>query len=122
MLIIVIDDDPMAAEMTVAIAEDAGHTILMAENGVDGLEMIMNHPDIELIISDLNMPLISGIDLFQELVEQKSSIPFILLTGDDPEEALSLEPRINACLMKDFSLQDSLIETIEQVMASRPVS
>ncbi len=110
------DDDPMAAEMTAAIVEDVEHETLIAENGIEALEIYSKNSDIELVISDMNMPLLSGIELFNELKAQGSKAPFILLTGDDPVQALSQEPAMNASLLKDFSLQETLIETIAKVM------
>ena len=117
MLILVVDDDPMAAEMSAAIVEDSGHQSIIASNGVEALDKLAENVSIELIVSDMNMPLINGIELFQELREQGSKIPFILLSGDDPESALSIEPALNASLLKDYSLQENLIKTINQVMA-----
>jgi len=114
MLILVVDDDPMAAEMVAAIVEDVGYETIVAENGLEALEIYTNKPNIDLVISDMNMPLITGIELFQEI---KGQVPFILLSGDEPEAALQKEPGLNACLAKDFSLQESLINTINQVMA-----
>ena len=63
---------------------------------------------IEMVISDLNMPLVSGIDLFREMRAQGVNLPFILLTGDDPEGPRQQEPKLDACLLKDFSLEESL--------------
>jgi len=116
MLILVVDDDPMAAEMTAAIVEDSDHETLIAENGIAALEIFSENPAIELVISDMNMPLLSGVELFNELKEQGSKSPFILLSGDDAALALSQQPAIDASLMKDFSLQETLIETINQLI------
>ena len=118
MLVLVVDDDPMAAEMTAAILEDYAFQTLIAENGIEALEIFDQNPGINLIISDMNMPLLSGIELFQELREQGRDTPFILLSGDDPEAALTAEPALDAILLKDFSLQETLIDTIRQVMDS----
>jgi len=117
MLILVVDDDPLAAEMTAAIVEDSGYQTVIVENGIDALEALSANPSIDLIISDMNMPLISGVELYQELKQQGSKTPFILLSGDDPQMALSAEPELDASLLKDFSLQENLIKTIKQVMA-----
>ncbi|MCK5682423.1 response regulator [bacterium] len=116
MLILVVDDDPMAAEMTAAIVEDADFQTLIAENGVEALEVLEQNSEVDLIISDMNMPLLNGVELFQELRGQGCKIPFILLSGDDPQAALITEPALDASLLKDFSLQESLVEVIKQVM------
>lgn len=63
MKILVVDDDLLAAEMTSAILEASGYQTLIAENAIEGLEQIGSN-DIALVVSDLNMPLVSGIDFF----------------------------------------------------------
>ena len=118
MKILLVDDDPMAAAMSAAILEDLGHDILLAEDDMDAIEQINAHPDLHLIVSDMHMPLVSGIDLFRELREQGNMLPFILLTGDEPAPLLAQEPRLDGCLTKDFSLQESLPALIAQVLQS----
>lgn len=108
MQILVVDDDPLAGEMAVAILEDAGHECQRVENGVEALEKLAEAPTIDLVISDMNMPLLSGLDLFRELHSQGLAIPFVLLTGDEPESLLAQEPGLAGCLMKDASLEDAL--------------
>lgn len=117
MQILVVDDDQLAGEMTSAVLEDLGYRIFQAENAVEAMEVLNQQPDIELIISDLNMPLISGIELYRELKEQGYRLPFILLTGDDPEKILAEEPGLDACVMKDFSMQDNLPVAVHAVMS-----
>ncbi|HHX34994.1 MAG TPA: response regulator [Gammaproteobacteria bacterium] len=122
MRILVVDDDQLVGEMVSAILEDLGHQVLLAENAVEAMEVLSQQADVELIISDLNMPLISGIELYRELKDQGSKLPFILLTGDDPEPVLAQEPTLAACLMKDFNMQDTLPSLIAAVMsAQRPL-
>ena len=108
MRIMVVDDDPLASEMAVFILEDAGHECLQAANGIEALEMLAGTEDVELIVSDMNMPLLSGLELFRELREQGIALPFVLLTGDDPEPLLAQEPGLAACLPKDESLEATL--------------
>ena len=115
MRILVVDDDPLAAEMISAILEDAAYIIVSVENAVDALEKLALESDIGVVISDMNMPLISGIDLFRCMREQGINIPFILLTGDDPALFQKAEPAIDGFLIKDFSLMTALVETVARV-------
>ncbi|SFX52218.1 response regulator [Marinospirillum alkaliphilum] len=117
MLILVVDDDALAGEMTAAVLEDQGHQVIQAEDAVSAMEQLNEHPGIELIVSDMNMPLVSGVELFRELREQGKKLPFILLTGDDPAVASAQEPALDACIMKDFSLDETLPQAIAQVLA-----
>jgi CheY-like chemotaxis protein len=108
MRILVVDDDAMAGEMTGAVLEDLGHEVILAEDSMDAASQLNADASIELIVSDMNMPLVSGIELFRELREQGNTLPFILLTGDEPEGLLAQEPRLDACLLKDFNMGDAL--------------
>jgi CheY-like chemotaxis protein len=119
MRILVVDDDPMAGEMTCAVLEDSGHQVVVAENGVDATEALSQAAAFDMVVSDMNMPLVSGIDLFRNLRDQGETIPFILLTGDDPAPLLAEEPRLDGCLTKDFTLETSLIEAIAAALAKR---
>lgn len=117
MRVLVVDDDALAGEMTAAILEGLGYDPLLAENGVDAMKKLAADAMIGMVISDLNMPLVSGIDLFREMRAQGIALPFILLTGDDPEGPRQQEPNLDACVLKDYSLEDRLPEIIAEILA-----
>ena len=117
MRILVVDDDALAGEMIAAVLEGLGHDPVLVENGVEAMEKLACDTGIELVISDLNMPLVSGVDLFREMRAQGLGLPFILLTGDDPDGPRLQEPKLDACLLKDFSLEDTLPKIIAEVLA-----
>lgn len=119
MRILVVDDDALAGEMTGAVLEGLGHEVRLAEDGMDAVIQLNADDGIDMIISDMNMPMISGIDLFRELREQGNTLPFILLTGDEPEDLLAQEPRLDACLLKDFGIEESLSLALAEVLVRR---
>lgn len=119
MKILVVDDDALAGEMTAAVLEEAGYGIVLAENAIEAMEKLNDEAGIALIVSDMNMPMVSGIDLFRDLREQGMDIPFILLTGDAPGPLKAAEPRLDDCLTKDFTLETSLVQSINAVLARR---
>lgn len=114
MNILVVDDDPMAAEMVCAILEEGEHEASMVNSGIEALEYCQEHQAPHLIISDMNMPLMSGLELFETLREQGLQTPFVLLTGDDPKPYQLQAPELSACLMKDADLFENLLELLEQ--------
>lgn len=116
MTILVIDDDPLAAEMTIAILQAHGHQTLHAENALDGLEQLAAHADIRLVVSDLHMPLMSGLELFHELREQGNMIPFVLLSGDSTTSLIQSEPALDGCLTKDFDLVERLPQLVHSLL------
>lgn len=119
MKILVVDDDAMAGEMTGAILEDAGHTVALAEDAMGAVKCLDADNSFDIIVSDMNMPLISGIELFRQLREQGLELPFVLLTGDASEKLLAEEPRLDACLLKDASLDETLAQIVSAVVQKR---
>ena len=117
MKILVVDDDPMAGMLIGAILEEGGHEVITVENGVDAADEVERHGDLAMVVSDMHMPLINGVELFRTLREQGVSVPFILLTGNDLEEARAQEPGLDACLMKDDELEQTLPAAVEQLLA-----
>lgn len=116
MHILVVDDDPFAGEMIQITLQALDYEVTLVEHALAAIEQLQTDATINLVISDMNMPMISGIELFQTLRAQGIFLPFILLTGDDPEPLKQQEPALNACMLKDFSLDETLPEVIEQVM------
>lgn len=117
MKILVVDDDLLAAEMASSILEDSGFATCVAEHAIAGMELLAGDPDIGMVISDMNMPLVSGIEFFRELREQGNPLPFILLTGDNPDGLLAEEPRLDGCLTKDFDLIERLPQLVQTLLS-----
>lgn len=119
MNILIVDDDSFAAEMTGALLEAMNCSVVYADSGFDALDKIDTIPSVNLIISDMNMPMMSGIELFHMLREQGYQQPFILLTGDDPAPLQAQAPDITACIMKSASLCETLSAAITQINLSQ---
>jgi|WetSurMetagenome_2_1015567.scaffolds.fasta_scaffold761622_2 CheY-like chemotaxis protein len=119
MRVLIVDDDPLAAAMTEAVLGDAGHEAVIAENAVEAMEKLSENGPFALIVSDMNMPLASGIDLFRSLREQGIRTPFLLLTGDEPAVILSHEPGLDGAIRKDETLETTLIEAVERIVTGK---
>ncbi len=52
--VIVVDDDPLVLELTVAMLEELGCEVLQAHSGNDALDKIADDPSIEILIADIN--------------------------------------------------------------------
>ncbi|ABK43992.1 response regulator receiver protein [Magnetococcus marinus MC-1] len=117
MKVLVVDDDALAGEMTSAVLEMAGYVCLLAENGVEALELISQHEDLMAVISDQNMPLITGLELYKTLQEQNVTLPFILLSGDDSTRLIAENPGLSGCVMKDADLEQQLVAALQRALA-----
>ncbi len=78
--ILVVDDEKNIREGLGTSLEMDGYRVFLAENGKKGLEMV-NREDIDLVITDLKMPELSGEELLKKITSANPNIPVIILTG-----------------------------------------
>lgn len=115
--ILVVDDDEFTAELTGMILESSGYDVVIAVGGMEALEKISEDPTICMVLSDMNMPFMDGIQLFAELREHGYLQPFILLTGDAAAPLRLAHPDMDAVLTKDENLQEALPELVESLLS-----
>ena len=102
--LLLIDDDSSLLEVLTLAFEDAGHAVQTALDGAAGLRTL-EAGGVELVISDVNMPLVDGFALCRRLRQGGSDVPFILLTSRDSDidEALGLDVGADDYVSKPFS-------------------
>ena len=111
--ILVVDDDPFVAEMLAVILDADGYAVETAEDGEDALAKFAAAPDTGLVISDMNMPGMTGLELIARIRTAKPGIPAILLTGSDD---VALGEEVDEYLLKDEDLQDTISLSVERVL------
>ena len=102
--ILVVEDEISIATLLKYNLEQAGFTVLLAHDGKAGLQMALQEgPD--LIILDLMLPILDGMEVCKELRSQKKNIPIIMLTARDDEfdKVLGLELGADDYMTKPFS-------------------
>jgi len=62
-MILVVDDDPDVRDLATTILREAGYRVLEAASGHHGLQLFEDHPEVELIFTDLVMPGLDGFKL-----------------------------------------------------------
>ena len=78
--LLLVEDDPIIRKLYKKKFEQAGLSVIIADNGSDGLRMALEE-NVDLILLDLMMPQMSGLDLLIELNknETKKNIPVVVL-------------------------------------------
>jgi len=117
-LVLVVEDSQTQAFQTRALLVANGLQVIMAEDGLDGIEKAQqSQPDI--VILDLELPNINGIEVARRLqqIETTSHIPIILFTRHDSPEAISqgMEAGVTDYIPKDAFSKIVLIETLKQM-------
>ncbi len=114
--ILLVEDDPFAREMLKMILAGEKFNVITANNGVDALNKFYSTPNIDLIVSDMNMPEMDGLELIQKLREQDVDKPIIILTGNrEIKTAIkTIYSGANDYLLKDENIEDTFIVSIQR--------
>ena len=117
--ILVIDDEKNIREGLSMALEDEGYEVITAEDGKKGLEKAL-YDSVDLIITDLRMPLVSGEEILKKVVTEQPSIPVIVLTGHGTVELAVEAMRIGAYdfLTKPLDL-DRLFRLVKRALENR---
>ncbi|BDR12812.1 response regulator [Vibrio sp. STUT-A11] len=97
-LIMLVDDDAIFRNVTNAYLESQGFEVVEAENGFDALQQLRERqPD--LVLCDLSMPLLDGIEFVEEVSLEYPSLPLIVVSGTDEMSDVAKALRFG---IKDF--------------------
>jgi CheY-like chemotaxis protein len=108
-LILLVDDEPMIRNMTRDVLESLGYQVIEAENGEEAIDQFRENRDrINLVLSDLVMPKMGGLDAARWMRGLKPGVPVIFMTGYDKEHALASGDSLDNSLIiaKPFSLEE----------------
>ena len=109
--VLYVEDENDVREFTSKLLGSLLKKVYVAQNGLEGLELYKeNQNDIDLIISDINMPKMDGLEFLEELRKSNSSIPFIFVTArDEPDKMLkAIQLDIDNYVLKPIHLQNLL--------------
>ncbi|HEX4406305.1 MAG TPA: response regulator [Polyangia bacterium] len=119
--ILVVEDDEVARETMTEVLAHAGYDVVAAADGYEALS-IAAHGSPDLVLSDLQMPGIDGVELTKRLHAFAGGIPVVLTTGiTDTQDVITAAQSYGAvaCLPKPMNV-DELLWTIDRTLAARP--
>lgn len=121
--ILVVDDSTLIRQMyEVFLSRYRGVKLLQAADGAEALETLARDPEIDLVLLDINMPVMNGLELLARLKHQAvlERVPVVVITTDgaqlDAERCLAMGAR--AHLAKPFKTP-SLYAVIERVTGEK---
>jgi CheY-like chemotaxis protein len=106
--ILVVDDEPAVLEVARDILAHLGYTIYVASNGHEGVEFYRTRrASIDLVLLDVNMPVMSGIEAFEQLRSLDPRVRIIIVTGYGKGviEAPRFSSEVNGFVQKPFLLE-----------------
>jgi DNA-binding NtrC family response regulator len=115
--IMVVDDDPLVLGVVVRLLKFANFHVISAENGADAIELAKEtEGKIDLLLSDINMPMMSGPDLGEILKKSRPDLHVMLMSGGANGSLLVLNYGW-AFIQKPF-VAAKLVEMIKKVLHS----
>jgi diguanylate cyclase (GGDEF)-like protein len=123
--VLVVDDSMVFRKSMQSMLENLFFKVLTVAHGEEAVGMISAHPDISLVITDYNMPVMNGLELTREIrkTHAKNDMSIIALSSNEDEQvtALFLKHGVNDYIKKPFSKEEfscrvnNSIEALENI-------
>jgi CheY-like chemotaxis protein len=82
MTILVVDDEPAIRSLVEMILKSAGHTVILASNGLEGIALYRSSPErFDLVLTDLGMPVMDGHQLVKLIHATNANARIICMSG-----------------------------------------
>jgi CheY-like chemotaxis protein len=117
-LILIVEDDTSIQKMVAAILSREGYSWIAANDGAQAIRLLDSSSPICLVLLDLMMPRVSGVEVIRHLLDEGSDIPVVVMTAAvHAVRQEQLDPEIvRAVITKPFTLEHlrSTIETFAE--------
>ena len=119
--ILVVEDDPDILQLNTAALIQSGYLVETAANGGTAWDLLQLD-GFDLLVTDNEMPGITGVELLKKLRAARMVLPVIMATGAEPREEFARDPwlRPAATLIKPYTL-DELLGTVREVLRAAEV-
>lgn len=118
MKVLVVDDDKTTRKMISLILNSKGYEVVTAENGIEALQKL-GIEDINLILTDMNMPYMDGIELVKQIrsSQERSNIPIVMITteADEEEKIKAFEAGVDDYLVKPTTSEE-ISQSIKKIL------
>ena len=118
MKVLICDDDPMTLKALEFQFKKDGYEVVRADNGKDAMQILTDDSDVDLLVTDLFMPINSGLELITHVRDTiKSKIPILILTRANVEDTINyaFDLGANGYLTKPFKLEE-MKEQVERII------
>ena len=114
--LLLVDDDPGLLKLLGMRLVSEGYSVVTAESGQEGLK-VLGREKVDLVISDLRMDEMDGMQLFTEIQKQQPGMPVIILTahGSIPDAVAATQQGVFSFLTKPVD-KDALYKAIDSAL------
>ena len=118
--VLIVEDDNAMAQMCAKLIRRQGHSALIAGSCQDALTIVRATGDVDAVLSDVQMPEMTGLELLAHLREFSAALPVIPMTGYTTADGSNAAMSLGATdyISKPFDA-DTLIGSLERAMRVR---
>lgn len=104
MKLLFVEDEDDLIEIISDTLDKLDTNYLTAKNGEEALELVEKNPDLSMIITDINMPVMNGLEMIEELKQKNIDLPIIVMSAHTELEYINKakELGVNDYLLKPF--------------------
>jgi two-component system cell cycle sensor histidine kinase/response regulator CckA len=116
--ILIVDDEPAVRRFAARVLQEHGYAVHEASDGVDALDLVRaGEPNVHVVVSDIVMPRLNGVELMRALATSHPGLPMILMSGYATAqlEAMGI-PAPCAILPKPFPAE-RLVEEVRRCLS-----
>jgi CheY-like chemotaxis protein len=117
--ILVVEDDPRVSRATVTALEELGYRPRAVASGAEALEALARGDAYRLVVTDVVMPVMTGVELAAELARSHPDLPVLFVTGYVGEAGTFEQLGERSVLRKPFTVAQ-LARAVEQAMRPQP--
>ena len=116
--ILVVDDDSFVRSILTGILQSVRHLVSTAASGQDALELLTPPSGFDLVISDMDMPGMSGLELLRQVRMIDKTLPIIILTGNQEIKVAveAMRKGANDYILKDENIEHTVAISVDNVM------
>jgi len=112
--ILLVDEEPVIVRMLERVLDILGYRVTVFSSSMEALASYTKNPDkFDLVITDMTMPEMSGIDLTRALLTLRPELPIILCTG--------FSEAINEAQAKSFGIRDYIKKPVDTLRLARAI-
>jgi CheY-like chemotaxis protein len=122
MKILIVEDNPVNAEMVRLSLEKERYDVVLAHDGEEAITMLEEHPDVDLVITDVMMPNVTGLEMLERIRQRPEfkTLPVVVATSlanqATVRQAVSLHCK--HFIVKPFTVQ-LLLQTVRDAIGAR---
>jgi signal transduction histidine kinase/CheY-like chemotaxis protein len=117
MRLLLVDDDIEVREIARAMLEEMGASVAVAPTAQDALLLVRTESDVDLVLADLTMPNMTGMELARQVTEILPAVPVILMTGYATSALGDLGPHVRAVMQKPFRAE-KLVQVLSDLLGT----